>query len=89
MSAQKKGPARLNSKPAVPRIEIEKPLFLRIPIEPVNIVRLKNFAAEKLSRQSALREVLLREDDHISSTDFVARLPIWLALLGRKEEGPR
>lgn len=52
----------------------------------ISITRLKNFAMEKLPQQSAFREVLLSEKDEISSADFLARLPVWLALLRQGQE---
>lgn len=49
----------------------------------VNVLELKRFAAEKLSRQPALRYVLLTESDEIPILDLLARLPLWLTLLRR------
>jgi len=48
---------------------------------------LKWFATEKLNRHSVLQDVLLQEKDEISAADFLARLPIWLTLLRRTDEG--
>lgn len=53
----------------------------------VNILRLKQFAAERLGHRSALREVLLQEKDEVAPVEFLAKLQVWLALLRHKEEG--
>jgi len=53
----------------------------------LDMKRLKRFATERLGRHSALREVLLGEKDEISPADFLARLPLWLALLRHSDEG--
>jgi hypothetical protein len=55
----------------------------------LNLTPLKNFAAEKLGRHSALRilrDVILEEKDAIGPAEFLARLPVWLALLRRAQE---
>jgi len=46
----------------------------------VNIQKLKKFALEKLPKNSALREVLISEEDKLDITVFLARLPLWLKL---------
>jgi hypothetical protein len=52
----------------------------------VNIVRLKNFAAERLPHHLALRDVLLSERDEIPIPEFLAKLQVWLALLSLRGE---
>ena len=47
---------------------------------------LKQFAQEKLP-DSALKEILMSEGDEISAQEFIAKLPIYLKLLKRVEEG--
>ena len=51
----------------------------------MDIAPLKAFAAEKLPK-SALKDVLLAEKDRVPVTDFVARVPVYLRLLGCIEE---
>jgi hypothetical protein len=46
----------------------------------VNIKKLKEFALEKLPKNSALREILISEEDKMDITVFLARLPLWLKL---------
>ena len=53
---------------------------------PVDITRLRNFAAEKLPHESPLRDILLQEKDQIPAAEFLAKLQVWLALLRRREE---
>jgi len=53
----------------------------------LDMKRLKQFATERLGRHSPLQEVLLGEKDEISAADFLARLPVWLTLLRRSDEG--
>jgi hypothetical protein len=58
------------------------------PCEPnLNMILLKRFAAANLNRRSALREVLLQEKDQIPAGEFLARLPVYLALLRREGNG--
>jgi hypothetical protein len=54
-------------------------------ISKVNFVKIKRLAIERLGSKSILAEVLLQEGDQISSTEFLARLPVWLTLLRRIE----
>ena len=51
----------------------------------IDLRPIKRLVAEKLDRQSPLR-VLLEEDDEIPAAEFLARLPVYLALLRRSEE---
>ncbi|MCJ7505546.1 hypothetical protein MUP05_03620 [Candidatus Bathyarchaeota archaeon] len=48
---------------------------------------LRKLALEKLRKRSALREVLLQERNDISAAEYMARIPVWLALL--RLEGTR
>lgn len=50
----------------------------------INIFSLKQFAFERLDRQSALRDVLLDEKDEISAAELILKIRIWLALLRRE-----
>jgi hypothetical protein len=52
----------------------------------LSLLRLKKFVSEKLDRKSVLREVLLQEKDVISISEYVSRLPVWLALLKHRED---
>ena len=47
----------------------------------VDIGRLKGFASERLGGNSRLKVVLLSERDHLTVTDFLAKMDIWLKLL--------
>ena len=47
----------------------------------VDIRRLKGFASERLGGNSQLKVVLLSEKDHLTVTDFLAKMDIWLKLL--------
>jgi len=49
----------------------------------VHIRRLKDFALEKLPTGSALRDVLLADDDEQDSEAFLAKVDVWLKLLKR------
>jgi len=51
-----------------------------LPPTMVNIKKLKEFALEKLPKNSALREILISEEDKMDITVFLARLPLWLKL---------
>jgi hypothetical protein len=51
-----------------------------MPSAKVNIEKLKEFALDKLPRNSALREVLISEEDELDVKIFMARLPVWLRL---------
>lgn len=54
----------------------------------INLRSLKRLVSERLLQRSALREVLLQEKDEITSSEFFAKVPIWLVLLrheGREE----
>jgi hypothetical protein len=46
----------------------------------VNIKKLKEFVLEKLPKNSALREILISEEDELDINVFLARLPVWLKL---------
>ena len=46
--------------------------------------RLKDFALEKLPAGSALRDVLLAEDDELDAEAFVTKTDVWLKLLKRE-----
>ena len=52
----------------------------------VNLQPLKSFALN-LPLNSALREILLLEDDELDVHTFLARMPVWLRLLRISEEG--
>jgi len=43
---------------------------------------LKKVAAEKLPRDSVLRDVILSEEDFLSSEEFLIRVKVWLRLFG-------
>ena len=49
----------------------------------VSVVRLKQFAADRLPRDWVLRDVIMNERDSLSLSDFCAKLQIWLHLLRR------
>jgi len=50
----------------------------------VSIRKLKEFAYEKLPRNSFLRELLLWEKDELTVTEYIAKISVWLKLF-RKE----
>ena len=50
----------------------------------VNIRNLKEFATKQLPKDSALREVLLKEPEEIEVNEFLARLPLYLQLASMK-----
>ena len=52
--------------------------------EYVNISSLKEFAKNRLSRNSSLLEVLLKEPDELEANAFLAKVGIWLCLLRRE-----
>ena len=52
----------------------------------VNLQPLKVFALN-LPPNSALREILLLEDDELDVHTFLARMPIWLKLIRGLEDG--
>jgi len=47
----------------------------------IRIRKLKEFAFNHLPKDSMLRDIILSEEDEISVSTFLARLPIWLKLL--------
>jgi hypothetical protein len=47
----------------------------------VDMTPLKRLALKRLPPASALREVILNEPDEISSSEYIAKLPIWQKLL--------
>lgn len=53
----------------------------------LDIRPLKQFAAERLPHQSALREILLQENNEVSPAELVSKLWTWLLLLRRIERG--
>ncbi|MEM3697092.1 MAG: hypothetical protein QXQ94_06285 [Candidatus Bathyarchaeia archaeon] len=46
----------------------------------VSIKKLKEFAIYKLPKNSALREILISEENELDINVFLARLPVWLKL---------
>jgi hypothetical protein len=42
----------------------------------VDLIHLKRFAAERMTRGSTLREILLQEDDELEKSIFLSRLGI-------------
>jgi len=48
----------------------------------LNIQGLKRFALDKLPRDSPLRELLLSERDELDKSEFLAKMDVWLKLLG-------
>jgi hypothetical protein len=47
----------------------------------IDIRTLKGFAVRRLPRGSALRELLLIENDRLTVTEFLDKLDVWLKLL--------
>jgi len=47
----------------------------------VNIKPLQNWVIESLSPSSALRNVVLTENQYLDSYEFLAKIPIWMKLL--------
>jgi hypothetical protein len=54
---------------------------------PVDLERLKRFVSEELPRDWILRDIVLRERDIVSATEFCAKSEIWLALLAKEGSG--
>jgi hypothetical protein len=52
----------------------------------VNMRRLKKFVSQNLFGHSALRDVVLDEEDDMATDEFLHKLDVWLALLRRKED---
>jgi hypothetical protein len=50
----------------------------------ISMVELKKHASEKLPREWPLREILLSEPDELSTSVFLARLPLYLRLCAVK-----
>lgn len=48
--------------------------------KPVDITSLKEFVERRLLPGSPLREVIVTDDDKMSSDAFVTKLPVWLRL---------
>ena len=55
------------------------------PVGVVCISRLKTFAAESLPAGSPLREILLSDKDHLSVSEFLAKIGVWLRLLNWRQ----
>jgi hypothetical protein len=53
----------------------------------LDIRSLKRWAAESLPRSSQLRGLLVLEDDVLSVDDYLARISVWLRLLGLELAG--
>jgi len=70
----------LDNKRGVLNKKLSKRRGTKMPPAMVNIQKLKEFALEKLPKNSALREVLISEEDKLDITIFLARLPVWLKL---------
>lgn len=47
----------------------------------VDVRRLKNFAFQKLPKDSELRDILLTERDLLNINEFLVKIEIWLKLL--------
>jgi hypothetical protein len=45
-----------------------------------NIVHMKTWGQQKLRKESALRQVLLSQPDHLDVRDLLAKMPDWLTL---------
>ena len=52
----------------------------------INIMPLKQFAYEKLSKSSHLRNVLISEKEKLTVSEFLAKMDVWLKVL-RSEGG--
>jgi hypothetical protein len=50
----------------------------------VDVSNLKELAAKRLEPDSALRDILLREREILSTDEFLAKLDIWLKLLDKE-----
>jgi hypothetical protein len=50
----------------------------------VDVSNLKELAAKMLEPDSALRDILLREREILPTDEFLAKMDIWLKLLGRE-----
>jgi len=57
------------------RLETKRMILMR---------KLKDFAFEKLPKGSALRDVLLAEDDELDAEAYLAKTDVWLKLLKRE-----
>ena len=55
------------------------------PSRKISVTELKRYSSG-LPTDSALRQILALERDEIAVEEFLARLPIWLALSGRSLE---
>jgi hypothetical protein len=53
----------------------------------VNLIKLKQLATEHLSTTSVLRQILVAENDYITVTAFLERLPVWQRLLRLEGRG--
>ncbi len=47
----------------------------------INIMPLKQFAYEKLSKSSHLRNVLISEKEKLTVSEFLAKMDVWLKVL--------
>jgi len=47
----------------------------------INIMSLKQFAYEKLSKSSHLRNVLISEKEKLTVSEFLAKMDVWLKVL--------
>ena len=55
-------------------------------LKKVNIKSLKEFAREKLPHSSLLKSVLITEKEHLTISEFLAKMEIWLKLLDKEIE---
>ncbi len=51
--------------------------------------RFKEFVADMLPQDWILRDLILREQDDLSATEFCAKAEVWLALLRREGNSGR
>ena len=51
----------------------------------VDIRRVKSFVSAHYSKDSAIYDVIMSEDDFLEPSDFVAKLRIWDKLSGREK----
>jgi hypothetical protein len=54
--------------------------YIRIKQGNINIAQLKQWASETLPHESALRQVLLHENDSVGTEEYLIKIPIWLKL---------
>ena len=65
---------------------IEETNTLRVKNGVICIVQVKQWARETLSSGSALFQVLLHENDSISTEEFLIKIPIWLKLCDLEDQ---